>query len=167
MQSWHSQSLSPGEACVWESVSGLCSHIMLWGTPISLRAQPTLPWKGRLWICFSKSQIPRPSEHGPTGEKESCSEMGHSECESLRGYCLGPRQSAWPPARWAGLSPKTDGSLQAQWLCLAELLLQRPQLAAPNRTLWPAPPGKSRAGDVQQTEWRGLGVGATFSSLSA
>lgn len=61
-----------GEACVWESVSGLCSHIMLWGTPISLRAQPTLPWKGRLFgSAFPSPRYPALLSMAPQGKRKA------------------------------------------------------------------------------------------------
>lgn len=60
-----------------------------------------------VWISPSKSWIPRPVGLSSIGRRKSSSALGHSKCESFRGYCLGPGQSAYPAP--AGLASPTMG----------------------------------------------------------
>lgn len=133
--------------------------------PVS-SAHTTLEWE-TVWICFSKSWIPCPSEHGPQGRGRAAQKwdiQSGSASEAIvwdQGNVLGLLLHAGLASALKLIGPPgTNGSA---WL---SLLLQRPQLAAPNLNPPSAPPGKSRVGDFHETMWFGSGVGATFSSMS-
>lgn len=93
-------------------------------------------WK-TVWISPTKSWIPCPIGLNSIGRRKSSSVLGHSKCESFRGYCLGPGQSAYPlPVGWAGITHNGrlfwSVPLSPGWL---SLLLQRGWLDAPNLNL--------------------------------
>lgn len=97
--------------------------------------------------------------------------MGHSECVSLGGYCLGP-DKVFGLLLWAlaltthnaklflSVFPSPGGS------ALLSLLQQRGLLAAPNLNLLCTPP-ELELEALAETEWYDSRVEATFPSLSA